>query len=78
MNNLIDVAGLRAIIAQDGLDPDVANFEAFYDDLVTSGNHAQLVRDIELRIRHYFAEMSLPPEPTIYDYLSRHSRNQTG
>lgn len=46
-----------------------ANFESFYDDLVSSGKHPELVRKIEARVQGYFSRLSLPDKATIYDYL---------
>ncbi len=69
MNNLIDLVALRPLIEGAGLSGDIENFEAFYDDLVTTDRNPQLVNQIEAHIREYFAGMSLPDEATIYDYL---------
>jgi hypothetical protein len=69
MNNLVEVVGLRPLIESFGIDPSIENFEEFYDDLSTSGKHTELVSEIERRIHDYFAAMTLPEGPTIYDYL---------
>src|SRR6266699_2228995 len=69
MNNLIETVGLRPLIDQAGLSADIANFEEFYDELVTSGKNPKLVGQIEERVYDYFSTLSLPEQPTIYDYL---------
>jgi hypothetical protein len=69
MNNFVEVVGLRPIIEAAGLSAEIDNFEAFYDELVTAGKQPQLVGQIEVRVREYFAALSLPAEATLYDYL---------
>jgi hypothetical protein len=60
--------GLADLIRNNGLDAEV-NFEAFYDDLVSSNSNENLVSAIDSRIFDYFSGLSLPSFPTIYDYL---------
>ena len=69
MNNLVDTVGLRPLIEQAGLNANIANFEGFYDELVTSGKNPNLIGEIERRVHEYFSALSLPEHPTIYDYL---------
>jgi hypothetical protein len=45
------------------------NFEAFYDELASSRRNDDLRILIEKRVYSYFATLSLPQRPTIYDYL---------
>lgn len=68
MKNLIDILELRREIDHAGFQP-VADFESFYDDLVTTGGNPQLKTTIEDRVRDYFSGLRLPSHPTIYDYL---------
>jgi hypothetical protein len=69
MQNLIDILGLRQDLEGAGANPDDLDFEAFYDDLVTSGANPKLQKNIEDRVWDYFSSLSLPHRPTIYDYL---------
>lgn len=69
MNDLVDVTGLKRLLQSAGIRNEGRDFEAFYDEIASSGRHTDLVREIERRIREYFAGMSLPPEVTLYDYL---------
>jgi hypothetical protein len=68
MKDLIDVLELRQEIERASLNPG-RDFEAFYDDLVTSDSNPQLQTTIENRVWDYFSSLSLPCRPTIYDYL---------
>lgn len=68
MKNLIDVLELRREIDHAGFQP-AADFESFYDNLVTTGGNPQLQTTIENRVRDYFSGLRLPSHPTIYDYL---------
>src|SRR5690606_7850633 len=69
MQDLVDVLSLREEIPKTGYDAQDLNFESFYDDLASSGKHEGLRRLIESRVYTYFASLSLPDHPTIYDYL---------
>ncbi|HAB52094.1 MAG TPA: hypothetical protein DCE80_08005 [Ignavibacteriales bacterium] len=69
MKNLIDVLELRREINHAGFHQPTADFESFYDDLVTTGGNPQLQTTIENRVRDYFSGLRLPSQPTIYDYL---------
>lgn len=69
MQDLINVLGIKELIEEAGFDTDGLNFEAFYDDLASSGEHEALRYEIESLVHEYFSEMRLPDEPTIYDYL---------
>lgn len=69
MPDLIDVLSLRNDISRAGYEIENLNFEAFYDDLASSGKNAELKNLIESQVYSYFASLSLPETPTIYDYL---------
>lgn len=69
MQDLLDVLDLRSIIKDSGFESENLNFEAFYDDLTSSGSHEDLRIEIEKRTYEYFSNLSLPDRPTIYDYL---------
>lgn len=69
MQDLIDVLDLRNEIRNYGYDVGDLNFEAFYDNLTSSGNHEKLRALIEHRVFEYFSKLKLPDSPTIYDYL---------
>jgi hypothetical protein len=69
MADLIDVLELRSEIEHAGYEGANLNFEAFYDDLVSGGEHSELSALIESRVYQYFSTLRLPEKPTIYDYL---------
>lgn len=69
MNDITDMLSLRSPIAEAGFEVDNINFEAFYDELKTSGKHPKLQELIEDSVYDYFSRLYLPEKPTIYDYL---------
>lgn len=69
MQDLIEVLSLRSIIEDAGYDTAGLNFEAFYDDLSSSGKNEDLRALIESRVYEFFSSLTLPDVPTIYDYL---------
>lgn len=69
MQNLIDVLNLASDIQERGYPINGVNFEAFYDDLATSGAHPDLRAKIERDVYNYFSALHLPSMPTLYDYL---------
>jgi hypothetical protein len=69
MQDLLEVLELNSLIKESGFKTDNLNFEAFYDDLASNGEHEELREEIENRTYKYFSSLSLPDSPTIYDYL---------
>ena len=69
MHNLVETVGLEETLSRHGINKNIVDFEAFYDDLASTGTKDDLVKSIEDCIYHYFATMELSDEPTIYDYL---------
>jgi hypothetical protein len=69
MYNLVEVLGIEYLFEKHGVNYEGENFEAVYDQLSKSGNHKELVEEIEFAVESYFRDMALPEEPTIYDYL---------
>lgn len=69
MQDLIEVLSLRTEINNAGYKTEGLNFEAFYDDISSSGENPELRKLIESRVYDYFDTLTLPDKPTIYDYL---------
>ncbi|MFN0197777.1 MAG: hypothetical protein ACKVT0_13615 [Planctomycetaceae bacterium] len=69
MRYIVDVVGLGPILDDAGIHENRDDFEKLYSHLVSSGNHDDLVHQIEQMVFNYFAEMKLPEEPTLYDHL---------
>lgn len=69
MHDLIEVLSLRAPIEDAGYNTIGLDFEAFYDDLSSSGKNNELKAVIESRVYDFFSTLTLPDVPTIYDYL---------
>lgn len=69
MENLIDVVGLADIVDAAGLEGGNRNFEEIYSRLHAQDPNSHTVVEIEKRVANYFVGLTLPPTPTIYDYL---------
>jgi len=69
MKDLAETCGIRSIINQHKIAYDTDDFEAFFSELVSSGQCPDAVGEIEEAIFEYFANMELPEEPTLYDHL---------
>ncbi|MFX1707177.1 hypothetical protein PV783_24630 [Chitinophaga sp. CC14] len=69
MGNFAAIVGLQDLIQQAPEDLQADNFEKLYGNLYKTDPNSDLIKEIEARIQHYFRNMQLPPEPTIYDYL---------
>ena len=69
MDNLIEVVGLGQILEKYSIDPDIADFEEFYDELITTNKNQALLQEIERTIRNYFCKLELVDKATLYDYL---------
>ena len=69
MENFIDVVGLADIIGAAGFDRESRNFEEVYGQLYARDPGSRAVAEIEERVTNYFRSLTLPPTPTIYDYL---------
>ena len=69
MNNLVEVIGLENLLSKHGLKYEGENFEAIYDALSQNEKHKELISEIDHSVEHYFQQLNLPDEATIYDYL---------
>ena len=69
LNEIIEVVGLNDLLKRHGFDVKITDFELFFDSLVSSGEHSNLVRRLELEIRLYFEKLQIPESVTLYDYL---------
>jgi len=69
MKELIPTLGLNEVLSRAGVPTAPTDFEALYDDLASSGFNPHLLGELEDAVRDYFASLTLPPSPTIYDYL---------
>lgn len=69
MCELIDYLNLGPVLKSYNVYYEDIDFESMYDDLVTSGNYPELVKEIKGRVQEYFSQLSLPERATIYDYL---------
>jgi hypothetical protein len=67
MANLIEATGISRFLNPEHAKVD--NFEAFYSDLVTSGNNEKLIAELDEIVRTYFSGLQIPDQPTVYDYL---------
>ena len=69
MANLVETLGLEPLIERYGASYEGQNFETFYDQLSQSGQHPELLVELEQAIYDYFSDLKLPDEATVYDYL---------
>ena len=69
MDNFIEVVGLQDIVDKLPKELVAKNFEELYSKLHNQDTECSEIKEIENRIHTYFADMTLPNEPTIYDYL---------
>lgn len=69
MDNFIDIVGLTDIIENVPENLKASNFETLYSNIHREAPNSEILIQIEERIKDYFGNMSLPEEPTIYDYL---------
>jgi hypothetical protein len=69
MENFIEVVGLTDIIDAAGTSGESGNFEEVYSRLYARAPCSRAVSKIEKRVASYFRSLTLPPTPTIYDYL---------
>lgn len=68
MADLIDLVGLKPLLAQHGIESQERDFETVYDGVVQSGN-TELAGELERRVHQYFSQLVLPETATAYDYL---------
>jgi hypothetical protein len=71
MKNIVDIVGLNKLV--DSLPRELKilkeNFEQFYSAISKREELISEKSEIEKAVYNYFAQLSLPDEPTIYDYL---------
>ena len=68
MKDLVDTVGLRTVLTGRGIREE-ENIELLYSNLSADPAIANLIDEIEQRIRTYFSSLVLPATPTLYDYL---------
>ena len=69
MDNFIEIVGLQDIIDKIPKKLVAQNFEDLYTNLHNENPVSDEIKEIESRVYNFFADMKLPNEPTIYDYL---------
>lgn len=69
MNNIADVCGIQPILDAHDIDCEWDDFEALFSRLAMDSRYADAIREIEEALFSYFAQLELPPEPTMYDHL---------
>ena len=69
MRNLVEILGLKPLLAEYGITEGFEDFESLYDGLATAGAAPGLLPRLESAVREYFQQLVLPEEATIYDRL---------
>ena len=67
MNDFVETVGVKNIIRKCGHDPG-RNFEEGYSRIHEEGN-TTIVDELDAAVRSYFSLLTLPEQPTLYDYL---------
>jgi hypothetical protein len=76
LNELSTCLNLEPLFRKNKIRYKNTDFESLYDDLVTSGKHTELTKELEHRVQNYFSQLRLPENATIYDYLLLSLREQ--
>jgi len=76
MNDLVSVVGLDKYFEDFGIQWKGQNFEDLYVKVATDNNYLKLKEKIEYEVDLYFSQLTLPEEPTIYDFLILSLRSQ--
>lgn len=69
MLNFVETLGMGKILADASVNWVGRNFEDVYQELADTPSLASTRQEVEESIMAYFGSMSLPEEPTMYDYL---------
>jgi hypothetical protein len=69
MDDFVETLGLQRILTELGVAWKDRNFEDVYDELYRADAKSDGLRTLESRIREFFSKLTLPDEPTAYDYL---------
>jgi hypothetical protein len=69
MSDFVEILGLGPTLDRFGLDYAGRNFEDIYSGLYERNDCTEAREEIEIHIRKYFAGMTLPDAPTLYDHL---------
>lgn len=69
MDNFIEVVGLQDVVQSLPFELQHGNFELLYSELHQADPRSATILEIQARVQHYFSNMQMPDEPTIYDYL---------
>ena len=69
MNDLVEVVGLTGLLHKAGINNVQGNFEDIYNDILYKMNNQKIAKEIEQKIYNYFTKMTIPDDPTLYDYL---------
>lgn len=69
MNDFINVLRLESILDKTKIPYKGRNFEDVYTEIYNMEGEKEICQELESVIYDYFADLHLPSEPTIYDYL---------
>lgn len=67
--NMVEILNLGSSLLDAGVVHKDRNFEAIYSQLAASGDHPELLQELESAVFEYFAGLALPDEPNLYDHL---------
>lgn len=68
MANLVEVVGLKPLLARLGVTYEGGDFEATFSELARDGDDEKM-RLVEHALFEYFSQLAIPEEPNLYDHL---------
>jgi hypothetical protein len=68
MADFVAKVGIEQVIEEAGYDPS-GNFEHIYSQIHTAGKE-EVLGKLDSAVRSYFGQLTIPDEPTFYDYLA--------
>lgn len=69
MDNIVQTLGLESVLDSKAIDYKDKNFEELYSSLLEAENSRESAELLEAAVQSYFAALSMPPDPTLYDHL---------
>lgn len=69
MDDVIEALQFEALLRRYSIELEDRNFEDIYSDLYDSGQHPELLQELERGVWEYFSSLQLPDKPNLYDHL---------
>lgn len=69
MLDLVETLGLEEVLRASGIEHSGRDFEGIYAEVAGDPRYALCKSEVEDRVGRYFADLEIPPQPTLYDVL---------